>query len=757
MPNVLNEFAGDGVTRTFNFSMTGGYLSRDFVVFLTRPAGSLLDYTPYTGTVVWISDFTVEISDPIPVGTTFVITRRTPAEAMIDFKNTSRITEHNLDTAFGQSLHRTVELDDLTERRMLAQAQLADEAVAAAAGAESAARDSADSANVAQSLAAAAEAAAEAANNSAQASAASASAAEGVAEEALDLIQQAIKGNVDSFNARDGAVMPQAGDYSPQMVGFVQAGSLTPVPGFGAVPAWADPTVNTQAQALLNRTELLYNQQKRTALNFATLSEASSAAVALPDGQVVDVSENSNRYRVSSGALVLDGSNDQLRADLADSTKGASLVRSAAQFLPMSSRLQQDINNGLPVTPFHFTNGSITYTGSVDNSAALQEAINFVFGSFANPRMLDLCGRNWGMSSPLVYTTQPAAAAVIANGRLTALSNWAGGPMCDFRQPTEGPAGTATGFTMLNVRMNGGSLTEEWADGGVWLHNTHGCYFESCAMQYFSGHFIFDTTTRAATEVVVRNSRFNSRRNDVDCVRIGGYDSEVHGNIMVGFRNGVYSEAGGISILGNHIYDGLNTLNIKGGQAVVVGNYLDNNPVRLGGATPGSGVILVGNKFLRTTAGTYTEGGFIVVEPQAANTALNSFVATGNLFMNAHGAAMKMTAVNTANGSMTNGVRTRIDSNTTRGNVEYHTTTPRRAVLTYSTDTELTYSASLADQAPFGLPLTAARVNFEQSATGAAFPVVLARAPSGQTASARMSTASNGKLLFEGFFSQTFE
>lgn len=78
MPNVLNEFAGDGVTKTFTFAMTGGYLNRDYVFFFTRPNDDLLNYTPYDdANVTWVGDFTVELDAPVPIGTTFVIVRST--------------------------------------------------------------------------------------------------------------------------------------------------------------------------------------------------------------------------------------------------------------------------------------------------------------------------------------------------------------------------------------------------------------------------------------------------------------------------------------------------------------------------------------------------------------------------------------------------------------------------------------------------------------------------------------------------------
>ena len=127
MPNVLNEFAGDGVTKTFNFSMTGGYLSRDYVFFFTRPNDDLLNYTPYDDDdVTWITDFSVQTANPIPVGTTFVILRSTTLEPLVDFQNTSRITEKNLDTATWQSIHIAAETSDTVGRIQIVSSEASD-------------------------------------------------------------------------------------------------------------------------------------------------------------------------------------------------------------------------------------------------------------------------------------------------------------------------------------------------------------------------------------------------------------------------------------------------------------------------------------------------------------------------------------------------------------------------------------------------------------------------------------------------------
>lgn len=188
MPNVLNEFAGDGVTRTFNFSMTGGYLSRDYVYFFTRPNGDLLNYTPYNDDdVTWITDFSVRTAKPIPVGTTFVILRSTTLDPLVDFQNTSRITEKNLDTATWQSIHIAAETSDTVGRIQVVATNAKEESAKALTLAQGAAGDaaaSAASALAAQVSAGSAQEAALAAQSEAGAAAADAATAVSTAAQA---------------------------------------------------------------------------------------------------------------------------------------------------------------------------------------------------------------------------------------------------------------------------------------------------------------------------------------------------------------------------------------------------------------------------------------------------------------------------------------------------------------------------------------------------------------------------------------------
>ena len=217
MPNVLNEFEGDGVARTFNFSMTGGYLSRDYVFFYTRPNDDLLAYTPYDDDdVTWISDYTVRTATPIPVGTTFVILRSTTLEPLVDFQNTSRITEKNLDTATWQSIHIAAETSDLVDRIRVVATNSKLESAAALLSAQTAAADAqtASSAAVAASQAAAAAQSAavqagvgaDAAALSAQAAANTAATAEGTAKSAAATAATAISTANSAVSTANSAV-----------------------------------------------------------------------------------------------------------------------------------------------------------------------------------------------------------------------------------------------------------------------------------------------------------------------------------------------------------------------------------------------------------------------------------------------------------------------------------------------------------------------------------------------------------------------
>uniref|UniRef100_A0A7M2QN12 Bacteriophage T7 tail fibre protein-like N-terminal domain-containing protein n=1 Tax=feces metagenome TaxID=1861841 RepID=A0A7M2QN12_9ZZZZ len=206
MPNVLNEFTGDGVTRNFNFSMTGGYLSRDYVYFFTRPNDDLLNYTPYDDDdITWISDYSVRTAAPIPVGTTFVVVRSTPLDPLVDFQNTSRITEKNLDTATWQSIHIAAETSDTVGRIQVVAQDAKQESAQALADAQAAANDAATAASAALAASASASAAQVAALQASADAADAALSASDAADVAADAASTAAAANATANTAAGNA------------------------------------------------------------------------------------------------------------------------------------------------------------------------------------------------------------------------------------------------------------------------------------------------------------------------------------------------------------------------------------------------------------------------------------------------------------------------------------------------------------------------------------------------------------------------
>lgn len=259
MPNVLNEFAGDGVTKTFTFAMTGGYLNRAYVFFFTRPNDDLLNYTPYDdANVTWVGDFTVELSAPVPIGTTFVILRSTPLSPLVDFQNTSRITEKNLDTATQQSVHIAAESSDLVGRLEAVVKSAKADAEAALAGAE----EASDNATLAAQAAMGASAAA--------------GMAQVAAENANTAAQDALQSAQDSE-----ALALQAGNDASAAASLAQsavAASATANQTAGAAAATANQAAGTANSAAAVAAEALTKAGAAEAAAGTAVSTANSAA-----------------------------------------------------------------------------------------------------------------------------------------------------------------------------------------------------------------------------------------------------------------------------------------------------------------------------------------------------------------------------------------------------------------------------------------------------------------------------------------------
>lgn len=109
--HATNRFPGDGVTTQYEFNFTGGYLDRSHVRAAIEDADG--NRTPVTLTAAnWLNDYTLKDLPPVPVGSTMVIYRETPAMYMVDYTNGTRITETALDITARQGLFKAVEAED---------------------------------------------------------------------------------------------------------------------------------------------------------------------------------------------------------------------------------------------------------------------------------------------------------------------------------------------------------------------------------------------------------------------------------------------------------------------------------------------------------------------------------------------------------------------------------------------------------------------------------------------------------------------
>lgn len=370
MPQVLNEYAGDGVTRSFNFSMAGGYLSRDYVFFFTRPNGDLLNYTPYNDDdVTWISDYTIQTRAPIPIGTTFVIVRSTPLEPLIDFQNTSRITEKNLDVATWQSLHVAAESSDTVGRiQVVARNAMlqADEAVRLATAAAQSASTSESAARAAQLAAQSAQAAALEAQEDAGAAAASAAAAQQQSTAALQVAQQA---DVKSTSALQ---LAQRADGNASAA---DSKANSAVSTAGQANATANAANNTAGQA--NATANAADAKANTAIQTANQATATADEALELVGQAVSGAVVSFNGR--QGAVIpYDGDYDKFKVGLprVDNTADADKPVSGPQQAALDLKADKAATQAALDTKADFTT-----VNNALNLKANQSAVNSALAS----------------------------------------------------------------------------------------------------------------------------------------------------------------------------------------------------------------------------------------------------------------------------------------------------------------------------------------------------------------------------------------
>lgn len=110
--NATNRFPGDGVTTTYEINFVGLYLDRSHV-FAYREDDTTKDRTAVPiDPAQWLNATTIQGFAPVPVGSTLVIYRNTPAAPLVDFVGGAWLTPTALDTATRQGLFKAVEAGD---------------------------------------------------------------------------------------------------------------------------------------------------------------------------------------------------------------------------------------------------------------------------------------------------------------------------------------------------------------------------------------------------------------------------------------------------------------------------------------------------------------------------------------------------------------------------------------------------------------------------------------------------------------------
>lgn len=117
---ATNRYPGDGVTTQYEINFLGGYLQKTHVKAYTEDQITLARSPVTLNPGQFINDYTIGGFPPVPVGRNMVIYRETPRQTLVDFVNTSRITEANLDLVARQGLFVAVEALDGVNSDLLA-------------------------------------------------------------------------------------------------------------------------------------------------------------------------------------------------------------------------------------------------------------------------------------------------------------------------------------------------------------------------------------------------------------------------------------------------------------------------------------------------------------------------------------------------------------------------------------------------------------------------------------------------------------
>ena len=196
---ATNRFRGDGVTTQYEINFVGGYISRAHVKAYGENPATYERWPIAITPEMFLNATTIAGLPPMSTDHYLVIYRDTPRTALVDFVNTSRFSERNLDVAAQQGVLVAAEAMDLVNGDLVKQLVL--DAAAVQAGVVTAqnaaalsgtyAGDSAASANLAEAARLAAEAYNETTRWASEWAGASASEAQAAAATALAAYTQA--------------------------------------------------------------------------------------------------------------------------------------------------------------------------------------------------------------------------------------------------------------------------------------------------------------------------------------------------------------------------------------------------------------------------------------------------------------------------------------------------------------------------------------------------------------------------------------
>lgn len=220
IPEIEDFYTGDGSTRDFQVTFT--YLSQADV--FVQVNGASVGF-------VWNSTGIVRLDAAPAVGAAIRIYRSTPAQTTAhSFEGGVPFLPRFVDENNKQLLFVVQEAVDTSNEandRSIANTLLSEQAV--------------ETANTAEALAAQAVLTSQAAENTANSAASVANDAHDIATDAMDLVLAA---GVQTFNGRNGIVVPQLGDYSAALVGY----------GAGTVQSALDDALAVTAVAVVRDT-----------------------------------------------------------------------------------------------------------------------------------------------------------------------------------------------------------------------------------------------------------------------------------------------------------------------------------------------------------------------------------------------------------------------------------------------------------------------------------------------------------------------